>query len=38
MGQASKPMVTANAPAPVAELPAMPNAVSNEEQTTSVGM
>lgn len=38
MGQASKPMVTASAPAPAVELPAMPDAVSNEEETTSVGM
>ncbi|GAA0657854.1 hypothetical protein FHT00_002209 [Sphingomonas insulae] len=38
LGQANKPMVTANAPAPAAELPAMPDAVSNEEETTSVGM
>ncbi len=38
MGQASKPMVAAATPAPAAELPAMPNAVSNEEETTSVGM
>ena len=38
MGQASKPPVTANAPAPAAELPAMPDTVSNAEETTSVGM
>ena len=38
MGQASKPMVTASTPTPTAELPAMPDAMSNEEETTSVGM
>lgn len=38
MGQASKPPVTANAPAPAAELPAMPDTVSNAAETTSVGM
>lgn len=38
MGQASKPMVTAEAPAPAAELPAMPDVLANEEETTSVGM
>jgi hypothetical protein len=38
MGQASKPTVAAAAPAPAAELPAMPDALSNEEATTSVGM
>jgi hypothetical protein len=38
MGQASKPTVAAAAPAPAAELPAMPDTLSNEEATTSVGM
>jgi len=38
LGQTSKPTVAAIAPAPAAELPAMPNATSNEEETTSVGM
>lgn len=38
MGQAAKPTVAASAPAPAAELPAMPNAVTNEEETTAVGM
>lgn len=38
MGQASKPTVTAAAPAPAAELPAMPDTVTNQEGTSSVGM
>lgn len=38
MGQASKPNVAAEAPAPAAELPAMPDAPTNTEETTSVGM
>jgi hypothetical protein len=38
MGQASKPTVAAVAPAPDAELPAMPDATADGNETTSVGM
>ena len=38
MGQASKPTVASATPAPDAELPPMPEAPSNAEETTSVGM
>lgn len=38
MGQAAKPTVAATAPAPAAEMPAMPGATDNQEETTAVGM